>query len=88
MEFIDIFGLVAGLCTSAASVPQIVKTIKEKKAQDVSPVMFIVLLTGNILWTYYGFHKSDFPIIATNVLAIILDIVMLILRGKYKNNTA
>lgn len=85
MQFIEILGFVAGICTSAASVPQIVTTIKKKKAQDVSPFMFIILLTGNCLWVYYGFDKSDFPIIATNILAVLLDITMLVLKSKYSN---
>ena len=86
MEPIEILGLVAGLCTSAASVPQIVTTVKNKKAQDVSPFMFIVLLTGNALWVYYGLDKSDIPIISTNILAVALDITMLIIKYKYKDN--
>lgn len=86
MEFIEILGLVAGICTSSASVPQIVTTIKKKKAQDVSPFMFMVLLIGNLLWVYYGFNKSDIPIITTNILAVALDIIMLILKYKYKEN--
>lgn len=83
MEFIEILGFVAGVCTSAASIPQIVKIIKEKKAADVSPMMFIVLLAGNSLWAYYGIDKSDMPIIATNIFAVALDITMLVLRKKY-----
>ena len=86
MEFIEILGLAAGVCTSAASIPQIVTTVQKRKAEQVSPLMFAVLLTGNALWVYYGFAKSDLPIIATNIISVILDIVMLILRFKYKHN--
>jgi MtN3 and saliva related transmembrane protein len=84
MEFIEILGLVAGICTSSSIIPQLVKTIKEKKAEDVSVFMFIVMLTGNALWVYYGFDKSDFPIIATNFLALGLNIAMLFCKFKYK----
>ena len=84
MQFIEILGLAAGVCTSAASIPQIVTTIQKQKAEQVSPLMFAVLLTGNALWVYYGFAKSDVPIVATNILSVILDIVMLVLRFKYK----
>ena len=83
MEFIEILGFVAGLFTSAASIPQIIKIIKEKKAQDVSPLMFAVLLVGNALWIYYGFDKADIPIIATNIFAVALDITMLVLKRKF-----
>ena len=54
MEGIDILGIIADICTSSSILPQIMKTIKEKKTQDVSIFMFIVLLTGQcimgILW--------------------------------------
>jgi len=86
MEFIEILGLAAGVCTSAASIPQIVTTIQKQKAEQVSPLMFAVLLTGNALWVYYGFAKSDIPILATNIVSVILDIVMLVLRFRYKHN--
>jgi MtN3 and saliva related transmembrane protein len=85
MEFIDVLGLVAGICTSSSVIPQLIKTVKSKKAQDVSLFMFIVLLTGNSLWIYYGFHKTDVAIISTNILALCLNIVMLFLKYRYKD---
>lgn len=84
MQLIEILGLAAGICTSAASVPQIITTIQKQKAEQVSPLMFAVLLTGNALWVYYGFAKSDVPVYATNIVSVILDVVMLVLRSKYK----
>lgn len=86
MDVIEGIGLVAGICTSSALVPQLVTTIKKKKASEVSMAMFIVLLTGNALWVYYGFDKDDLPIISTNIFSIILNIVMLFLKYKYKGN--
>ena len=86
MEFIDGLGLVAGICTSSAVIPQLVTTIKKKKASEVSMTMFIALLTGNALWVYYGFDKKDIPIISTNLFTICLNIAMLFLKFKYKDN--
>jgi len=86
MQFIDILGLVAGICTSSSLIPQIFTTIKTKKAQDVAPAMFVVMLIGNALWIYFGISKSELSIILTNVLALLLNITMLILKFMYKNN--
>lgn len=86
MKFIEILGLAAGICTSAASIPQIFTIIQKQKAGQVSPLMFAVLLTGNALWVCYGFVKSDLPIVAANIISVILDIVMLALLYKYKHN--
>jgi len=84
MEGIDILGIIAGICTSSSIIPQIVKTLKEKKAQEVSVFMFIVLMTGNALWIYYGFEKSDIAIISTNFFALVLNIIMIVLKFRYK----
>jgi len=87
MGFIEILGIVAGICTSSSIIPQLITTAKKKKAEDVSVFMFIVLMAGNTLWVYYGFSKSDIPIIATNFLSLGLNIAMLILKYKYKDNS-
>jgi len=87
MEFIEVLGLAAGVCTSAASIPQIVTTVQKQKAEQVSPLMFAVLLTGNALWVYYGLAKSDVPVFATNIVSVVLDVVMLVLRFKYKRKS-
>lgn len=86
MEFIEGLGLAAGICTSSSVIPQLVTTIKKKKASEVSTVMFIVLITGSALWVYYGFEKKDIPIVSTNIFTICLNIAMLILKYKYKDN--
>ncbi|KAA6437032.1 hypothetical protein FEM33_20130 [Dyadobacter flavalbus] len=86
MDFIEVLGLAAGICTSSAIIPQLVTTIKKKKASDVSALMFIVLLTGNALWVYYGIDKKDIPIISTNIFTLLLNIAMLFLKVKYKKN--
>jgi MtN3 and saliva related transmembrane protein len=84
MSLLPIIGTVAGCCTSAASIPQIVTAIKTKKVDNVSPWMFVVLLTGNALWAYYGFARKDLPITLTNCVSVVLDILMLVLRWKYR----
>jgi MtN3 and saliva related transmembrane protein len=85
MEFIEILGLAAGICTSSSLLPQLIKTVKTKEVQDVSLVMFVVLLVGNGLWIYYGFAKSDIPIISTNILAFGLNVAMLVFKYKYQH---
>lgn len=84
MDLIDIIGIVAGIFTSSSIVPQIIKTLKKKKAREVSVFMFIVMMTGNALWVYYGFDKSDIAIISTNFLALGLNIIMVVLKYRFR----
>lgn len=80
---IQIIGLIAGILTSCSLLPQLIKTLKEHKVEGISPVMFVLLLGGTGLWTYYGIIREDMPIIATNALSFVLNIGMLILKFKY-----
>jgi MtN3 and saliva related transmembrane protein len=84
MELTQIIGLAAGICTAASMLPQVIKTIKEKKAEDVSMLMLIILMTGLILWVIYGIKRNDMPIILTNSFSLLVNITMMALRIKYK----
>jgi MtN3 and saliva related transmembrane protein len=84
MNWTQIIGLTAGVCTAISLVPQVVKTIKEKEAEDVSLLMLLVLGAGLALWIVYGIKRNDLPIIATNCFSLLVNITMVILRIKYK----
>lgn len=63
MKFIEIIGLVAGICSSASILPQIIKTIKEKKAEEVSVIMFIVMLAGEAHGSITASAKLMLPLL-------------------------
>jgi MtN3 and saliva related transmembrane protein len=84
MDGIQLIGIAAGICTASSMLPQVIKTFREKKAEDVSLVMLLILMTGIILWILYGVKKSDMPIIATNAFSLLVNITMIILRMRYK----
>lgn len=86
LEWTEILGLVAGLCTTVAVVPQIRKAWKTKQVKDVSPGMFGILVTGIFLWVIYGIIQNDLPIIATNGTALALNSLMLYLMIRYRKN--
>lgn len=85
IEWTDALGLVAGICTTVAVIPQIRKAWKTKQVEDVSPGMFIVLIIGLALWVVYGITQKDLPIIATNGAALALNGLMLYLMVHYKH---
>ena len=59
-------GLLAGILTAIASMPQLIKIIKEKKPTDLSAFMLIILIAGFCFWIWYGILKDDLPILITN----------------------
>ena len=84
MDWTQIIGLAAGILTACSLLPQVFKTLKEKKAEDVSLIMLFVLQAGLVLWIVYGFKREDLPIIVTNCFSLLVNIVMVILRIRYK----
>ncbi len=56
-------GVAASACTAASLIPQLTKVLKEKKAENVSLWMLLVLFVGLGLWAYYGILKNDWIII-------------------------
>ena len=83
MGLTDIIGIAAGVFTASSLIPQVVKTLKEKKAEDVSLLMLFILQAGLVLWIIYGIKRDDFPIIITNSFSLLVNIFMVILRIKY-----
>ncbi len=80
----DIIGLVAATLTTAAYVPQVYKTWKEKSTKDISLSMYAVLLTGVLLWLVYGIYLNSLPIILSNIVTSLLLLFMLLMKIKYK----
>lgn len=84
MQVVEWIGILAGIFTTSAAMPQIIKAWKSKKVEDVSWGMFVVLILGVFLWTVYGVIKGDYPIIITNGISTILNSIMLVLIIKYR----
>jgi MtN3 and saliva related transmembrane protein len=85
INYITTLGLAAGLLTTIAYLPQVIKTWKSKSAQDLSWSMLIVLCIGIVLWLVYGFSVQDIPVIAANILTLVLVSIILVLKIRYKN---
>lgn len=84
MEWSDILGIIAGICTTVSTLPQIRKAWRTKKVEDVSPMMFAVLMLGVLLWVIYGITQRDLPLIATNGASLALNSFMLYLMIRYR----
>lgn len=83
-EFVDIVGLVAGTLTTIAFLPQLYKTWISKSAKDVSSVMMITFCIGVFLWLIYGLEIQAMPVIVANAVTLILALLILLLKIRYK----
>jgi MtN3 and saliva related transmembrane protein len=82
---VDLVGIAAGISTSISLLPQLVKLVKSKKAEDLSMFYLVILLIGLALWIWYGILREDTPIIITNSFSFILNLVIIFLGVRFKN---
>jgi MtN3 and saliva related transmembrane protein len=84
MNAIQVLGLVAGSLTTAAFFPQVMKTWKTRSAKDLSLGMFSLFCVGVALWLVYGFMVNDVPVIAANMITLMLASTLLFFKLRFK----
>lgn len=85
MDPIQIVGLAAGMLTTIAFLPQVVKTWKSRSAKDLSLGMFSLFCLGVALWLAYGILVWDIPVIAANMLTLMLASTLLFFKLRFKD---
>ncbi len=78
-----IVGIIAAICTTSGFIPQIIRGLRTKRLDDVSPVMCILLIFGLSMWLSYGIHIEDMIIIVANAFGVLFSIIIITLRFKY-----
>ena len=81
--YIEFFGYFAAVLTTLAFIPQLIKTLKTKKAEDVSSTTLIMFLTGVAAWIIYGIKISSKPILIANIITFLLNFLILIFKLVY-----
>ena len=82
---IFIIGIFATLFTLWSTVPQIRKSLRTKKTDDLSKWLIISLIAGLSLWVLYGVTKGDMIITGANSIGVSLNVFLLILKLKYSD---
>lgn len=79
----EVLGLIGGLLTTFAFVPQIFRIFRTKSAKDISLVFNLMVIVGGSLWLVYGLKDGLLPLIIWNVLGISFNLVILVGILKY-----
>lgn len=81
-DWIEWVGLVAGLLTTLAYLPQVLQVWRTRSARDVSLGMFTLMVIGIGLWLVYGLLIGSLALILANGVTLLL--ASLILIGKLR----
>jgi MtN3 and saliva related transmembrane protein len=84
MNSYTIIGILASTAIAISLIPQLIKLVKEKDGQHLSVVTLVVMVSGSVLWIWYGLLKKDLIIIISNSVSVAINCVTLALTLKYK----
>ena len=79
----EIIGFVAGGLSSALFIPQIVKILKEKSAEEIALLTCIIGIISSGLWLWYGVMREHISMIIINSISIVATSVLIVLKIIY-----
>jgi MtN3 and saliva related transmembrane protein len=78
IKHIEIIGIVAGILTTIAHIPQCYTLYKNTNVNhDVSLWTYITLFVGLVLWLVYGYNLGLPSVIGSNFVSLVLTVVII-----------
>ena len=87
---IDALGYAAGFLAMLSFLPQVMKTLRTRRASDLSLSMLVLTFTTNVLYVVYGLLLNLYPIvIMIGVMSLLVgfQIVLTLRFGKSAEET-
>ena len=69
----EVLGFVAGFGTTFAAVPDLITMFKRQSSKGMNPTMAGIMGVFQILWIYYGLLIASRPVIAWNMVAVVIN---------------
>jgi len=76
----EFFGWVASILTTLIFIPQIIKAYKTRLTNDISMLMMVLAVLGNLAWLIHASLTDNMPLITCASLIIIMSIVLIIFK--------
>ncbi len=77
-------GLLAGAITSAAAIPQVVRSYRSKHVRDISIWQPVLLDVGMVLWLVYGVIIRDVPLMVANAFSLVCYTLLIVMKFAYR----
>ncbi|MUM78041.1 hypothetical protein GKC30_10380 [Pseudodesulfovibrio sp. F-1] len=87
-EFVEGIGIVAGCCTTASFVPQVVRTWRTRSVADISLRMYLLLCLGVSLWLVYGALIGSPAVLLANAVTLLLAAAILVMKLVFGRGSA
>ncbi len=80
---VELIGVLAGVLTTSAFIPQAVQTWRTRSARDVNLGLLVLLVVGNALWFTYGALVGSWGLIVANLVTVPLCVLILAVKLRY-----
>lgn len=85
---IELMGYLAGLCTTAAFIPQVIMVWRQRSAQGISLGMYLAFCFGVFLWLCYGLIIHAWPVAINNACTLVLAASVLVMKWRFDHAPA
>lgn len=82
----EVIGIMAGFCTTASFVPQVIRTWRTRSVDDISLRMYLLLCLGVALWLAYGLLVNSLSVVLANAVTLVLALSVLVMKLRYGRN--
>ena len=71
----ELVGLVAGVGTTFAAVPDLIGMLKRRSSNGINPTMAGITGVFQIVWIYYGLLIASRPVVAWNMVGVVINLL-------------
>lgn len=83
MIIANVVGVAAAVCSMSSFAPQIAKIWRDRDASEISLTMYLVTVTGFVLWSGYGLIIESWPVAVSNLICLGMSATVLALKWKF-----
>jgi MtN3 and saliva related transmembrane protein len=80
---VDAIGMIGAVLTTVCWVPQAIKIIRSRETRAISLAGTLAFTVGIAFWLAYGLALWDWPLIASNVVTLVLMAAILALKLRH-----
>ena len=77
-------GFLAAILTTFSFLPQAILTLRTRKTDEISLVMYLMLNIGIICWLVYGVVRDDVALILANSVTLLFSLPILFVKSSNK----
>ena len=85
LNIYEIFGYISGFLFAGSLIPQLYKSCKTKKLDDISYLWQITFLSGMVLNLMYSYHENLMPVFIPAAFEASFMSILLIMKLYFKN---